>query len=352
MNRRTGSLVTAIMMVTSMPTSAQWLNYPTPGIPRQPDGRPNLSAPAPKTQDGKPDLSGLWRNSSKIDSDLKPEDVQPWAQVAAKQSAGNLGTDFWQARCLPPGPLFGFLDLTKIVQTPGLVVILSEQANLYRQVFMDGRQLPQDPNPTWQGYSVGHWDGDALAVETIGFNDKNPVDYYPHPHTEALHMTERYRRRDFGHMELQITIDDPKAFTRSWNMRTELQLAPDTELLEFVCNENEKDLRHAVITEEDKKDIQLDSALLSQYAGIYELLRTGRESVMVPITVAEGHLIIELPGEGKRPLRALSQTVFDMVGTRIEFFKDDHGAVSHLIMQTATVAMEAVRKSVAPAPVR
>jgi hypothetical protein len=107
-----------------------------------------------------------------------------------------------------------------------------------------------------------------------------------------------------------------------------------------------------VITEEDKKDIQLDSALLSQYAGIYELLRTGRESVMVPITVAEGHLIIQLPGEGKRPLRALSETVFDMVGTRIEFFKDDHGAVSHLIMQTATVAMEAVRKSVAPAPVR
>jgi hypothetical protein len=245
MNRRTGSLVAAILAIITMPAAAPWLNVPTKGIPRTKDGKPNLFAPAPKTPDGKPDLSGLWRNNSKIDSDLRSEDVQPWAQAAGKRSAQTLGTDGWMVRCLPPGPLAGFLDLSKVIQTPSLIVILMEQANLYRQVFMDGRELPKDPNPSWQGYSVGHWEGDTLVVETIGFNGKNPIDFNNHPHTEALRLTERYRRRDFGHMELQLTIDDRKAFTRSWTMKTEMQLAPDTEMLEFVCNENEKDLQHS-----------------------------------------------------------------------------------------------------------
>jgi hypothetical protein len=268
-----------------MPALAQWLHYPTPGIPRTPDGKPNLAAPAPRTPDGKPDLTGLWRNNSKLDSDLKPEDVQPWAQAAARRSAGNLQADFWTARCLPPGPLFGFLDLTKIVQTPALIVILAEAANRYRQIFMDGRELPKDPNPSWQGYSAGRWDGDALVVETIGFNDKNPVDYFLHPHTEALRLTERFRRMDFGHIELQITIDDPNAFTKSWTMKTGLQLEPDTELLEFVCNENERDVKHFVITEQDKKEIRLDSTLLSKYAGTYEQARPGREPMILTIAL-------------------------------------------------------------------
>jgi len=352
MNRRTGLLVTVILTVASAPAAAQWLNYPTPGIPRTPAGKPNLSAPAPKTPDGKPDLTGLWRNNSKIDSDLKPDDVQPWAQAAARRSAENFQTDFWTARCLPPGPLFGFLDLTKIVQTPGLIVILAEYANRYRQVFMDGRELPVDPNPSWQGYSVGHWDADALVVETIGFNDKNPVDYYPHPHTEALRLTERYRRRDFGHMDLQITIDDPKAFTRSWTMKTELRFEPDTELLEFVCNENEKDVKHFVITEEDRKQIHVDSTLLSKYAGTYEIPRPGSESRILTITVGGDQLFIEVPGMGKRPLFARSETLFfPYVGPEVEFISDDRGAVSHLILHAAEGDQKAVRKSNA-APVR
>jgi hypothetical protein len=350
MNRRTGSLMAAITLATSMPALAQWLHYPTPGIPRAPDGKANLSAPAPKTTDGKPDLTGLWRNNSKIDSDLKPEDVQPWAQAAARRSAGNLQADFWTARCLPPGPLFGFLDLTKIVQAPGLIVILSEAANLYRQIFMDGRALPEDPNPSWQGYSVGHWDGDALLVETIGFNDKNPVDYSLHPHTEALRLTERYRRPDFGHIELQITFDDPKAFTRSWTMKTQLQLEPDTELLEFVCLENEKDRKHFVITEQDRKEIHLDSTLLSKYAGTYELPRPGREPVILTVSVAGDQLIYETPAMGKLPLFAQSQTVFvSTIGPVIEFVNDDHGAVSHLIVHAAEGEQKAVRRRDAPA---
>jgi hypothetical protein len=353
MNRRTSSLLAAILSATTMQAFAQWLHYPTPGIPRTPDGKPNLSAPGPKTPDGKPDLTGLWRHGdSRLDSDLKPEDVQPWAQVAAKRAAQNLQTDFWTARCLPPGPLFGFLDLTKIVQTPGLIVILAEAANRYRQILMDGRELPKDPNPSWQGYSIGHWDGDTLVVETAGFNDKNPVDYYPHPHTEALRLTERYRRRDFGHIELQITIDDPTAYTRSWTMKTALQLEPDTELLEFVCNENERDVKHFVLTEQDKRDTPLDPALLSKYAGVYELARPGREPRMMTVTVAGDHLVIEAQGMGKRQLSAQSETVFaTYVGPLIEFIEDDHGAVSHLIMHAAEGEQKAVRRSGAtPAP--
>ena len=111
---------------------------------------------------------------------------------------------------------------------------------------MDGRGLPKDPNPTWQGYSVGRWDGDTLVVDSIGFNDKSMVGRPGYPHTEALRVTERYRRRDFGHIDLQMTIDDPKAYTRSWTIHTELVLEADTELLEYVCNENEKSRQHFV----------------------------------------------------------------------------------------------------------
>jgi hypothetical protein len=351
MNRRTS--VAAILTITTVPVFAQWLHYPTSGIPRTPDGKPNLSAPAPKNPDGKPNLTGLWRNgNSKIDSDLKPEDVQPWAQAAAKRSAENLQTDFLTVRCLPPGPLFGFLDLTKIVQTPGLIVILSEAANRYRQIFMDGRALPEDPNASWQGYSIGHWDGEALVVETIGFNAKGPVDYYLHPHTEALRLTERYRRRDFGHLELRITIDDPKAYTRAWTMKTELRLEPDTELLEFVCNENEKDVKHFVITDADKKDIALDPTLLSKYVGAYELLRPGREPIILNVSLFGDQLIYERPGMGKLPLFAHSETVFfTSIGPVIEFVNDDRGRVSHMIMHAAEGDQKAVRTTgVAAAP--
>jgi hypothetical protein len=351
MNRSMGSVVVAIWVVTPIPALGQWLHYPTPGMPRTPDGKPNLSAPAPKTADGKPDLTGLWRHSnSKLESDLRPDDVQPWAQAAAKRSAENLRTDFWTTRCLPPGPLFGLLDLSKIVQTPGLIVILAEAANRYRQIFIDGRGLPKDPNPAWQGYSVGHWEGDALVVETAGFNDKSVVDYELHPHTEALRLTERYRRRDFGHMERQITIDDPKAFTRAWTMKTAIQLEPDTELLEFVCNENEKDVKHFVITEHDTKEMHLDSTLLSKYAGEYEVLRPGREPLAITVTVVGDHLMIERPGMGKMSMSARSETTFSVsFGEVVEFVNDSHGAVSHLIMDVAGDEQKAVRKNAATA---
>src|SRR5580765_3220027 len=227
---------------------AQWLNQPTSGIPRTADGKANLSASAPKTSDGKPELSGLWRLgveigvAANITADLPPGDIQPWAATLSRQRLGDFGKDDPEITgCLPGGPRhITRAGLAKIIQTPGLIVILYEDL-AYRQIFLDGRQLPQDPNPNWMGFSVGHWEGDTLVVESAGFNDRTWLDFAGHPHTEALQVTERFRRKDFGHMQLEITFNDPKAYTKPWTIAVGVNFVPDTELLEFVCNENEKD---------------------------------------------------------------------------------------------------------------
>jgi hypothetical protein len=243
------------LLLAVAPLGAQWIDYRTPGIPRTPDGKPNLSAPPPRTADGRPDLSGLWKAPNgkylaNLAADLKADEVpfQPWAAALFKQRVENLAKDRPTARCLPHGipdqmAVAGYPF--KIIQTPGLAVILYEEMTHFRQIFMDGRALVKDPNPAWLGYSVGHWDGDALVADTTGFNDKSWLDDPGHPHTEALRVTERFRRRDFGHLEIQITIDDPEAYTKAWTVTESFNLLPDTDILENIC-ENEKDVRHLV----------------------------------------------------------------------------------------------------------
>jgi hypothetical protein len=259
MNRRTGSLVAAVLILATVPAAAQWLNYPTPGIPRLPDGKPDLSAPAPRKPDGKPDLSGIWQGVPSPDgrskylldlaADFKPGElpIQPWAEALTKERrTGVLHAREWpDANCLPPGipVLHEFLAPFKIIQEPELAVILYER-QVFRQILMDGRTLPKDPNPTWMGYSVGKWEGDALVVDSIGFNGKIWIDFAGHPSTDALHIIERYRRRDFGHLDIELTIDDPKAYTKPWSVKLPMTFDADDELVEFVCNENEKDLKH------------------------------------------------------------------------------------------------------------
>ncbi len=238
--------------------SAQWLNYPTAGIPRTADGKPNLSAPAPRAPDGKPDLSGVWMADGQtyfmnLAAGLKSDDVvpQPWAKALQQKFEDNLHGDDPLARCLPHGVprintngIFPF----KVVQTPGLVVMLYEQLNLFRQIFLDGRTLAKDLNPTWLGYSTGKWDGDTLVVETSGFNGKAWLDTEKgHPASDALHVTERFRRKDFGTMEVVATIDDPKTYTKPWTTTPQkMFLQMNTEIMEFICNENEKDIPHMV----------------------------------------------------------------------------------------------------------
>jgi len=235
--------------------SAQWLANKTSNVPRTPDGKANLTAAAPKMADGKPDLSGIWNPNPRflvnLAVDLKPGDVSmlPWAEAVYKERAAGLHAhEEPDANCLPQGvPKIDAAPVPwKLIQLPGQVVILYEAFTQFRQIFMDGRKLPEDPNPTWLGYSVGHWDGDALVVESSGFNGKAWIDQSGHPSTEQLRVTEKFRRKDFGHMEIEITIDDPGAYTKPWTAVETPTLLVDTELLEFVCSENEQDIKHMV----------------------------------------------------------------------------------------------------------
>ena len=255
--------VAALAGVLLMPISAfaQWEKVKPLNLPRAADGKPNLSAPAPRGPDGKPDLSGIWWLSTgrstetappkyleNIAADLKPEEVpfQPWAAALFKERKANLSKDVPYSRCLPPGlPMItSFAAPWKVIQNPGLIAILYENSSTYRQIFMDGRVLSKDANPAWMGYSTGRWDGDTLVVETAGFNDKTWMDFFGHPHTEALRVTERIRRCDVGHLDVQYTFDDPKAYTKPWSVTIHPILLLEGDLYEFVCNENEKDLQH------------------------------------------------------------------------------------------------------------
>jgi len=238
-----------------IPATAQWGQAKTPNVPRLPNGKVNSSAPAPKTADGKPDLSGIWEPSgakfnSNIAADLKPGDIpfKPEAATLFQMRQETNGKDDPDARCLPSGmPRKNATpSVYKILQTPGLILFLYESRTTYRQIFMDGRPLPEDPQPTWDGYSVGHWEGDTLVVETTGLSGKAWLDSAGHPESESLHLIEKFRRPTFGTLEIEITIDDPKMYTKPWTVKETPHLLADTELMESICNENEKDLNHLV----------------------------------------------------------------------------------------------------------
>ncbi len=263
---------------------AQWLNYPAPGTPRARDGKPNLSARAPRASNGKPDLSGVWqtelappgenqrlfgplvsdfvvvpgddpRTFSKyflnILSDFKPEEspMRPATAELFRKNAEKRGTENPPSRCLPQGvpraDIFNYAPF-KIIQTPGVIAVLYELDNTYRQIYTDGRKLPVDPQPAWVGYSVGRWEGDTLVVDAAGFNDRSWLDLMGHPHSEDLRVQERFHRRDFGHMDLSVTVDDPKMYTRPITFKVTEVLVPDSDVLENICNENEKDRSHLV----------------------------------------------------------------------------------------------------------
>ncbi len=225
----------------------QW-RYPTAGIPRLPNGKADLAAPVPRSADGKPVLAGLWRPGAgyigNIAKDIKPEEFpfQPWAETLYKQRRATDSKDDPTASCIVGGvPRSNAVPYPfKILQVPGMVVILYEAVHSYRQIFTDGRPLPEDPTPTWFGYSIGKWDGDTFVVETAGFNDKGWLDNGGHPATEQLRVTERFRRKDFGHIDIQITIDDSKAYTKPWTVTLPLTFQADDELIEYICDENNK----------------------------------------------------------------------------------------------------------------
>jgi len=235
-----------------IPLAAQWVHYPTPGIPRTRDGKPNLTAPTPRTREGLPDFSGIWAAASdkylpNLGADGVEIPMQPWAAKLYQERQENNGKDRPSGRCLPHSvtDFDAHFMPKKLIQAPGLLAMLFESYHSYRQIFIDGRPLPEQRDPAWFGYSVGTWEGDTLMVDTIGVNEKTWLDDGGHPHSDALHIIERFRRPNFGHMEVRLTIDDPKAYTKSWTVTIPWVFMADTELLDWVC-ENEKDLQHLV----------------------------------------------------------------------------------------------------------
>jgi hypothetical protein len=271
---------TAIGAAFGPSLSAQWPRYPTAGVSRTPDGQPNLSARAPRAPDGKPDLSGNWqyiRQAPRVDVGVggaggtplpdgsipnilsqfwdigfgmkDPLPFQPWAAELRKSRMADNQQDNPDAHCLPIGfmQLHTHPDPRKIVQTPGLIVIMWEANYGLRQIFLDGRSLPgSDAQPWWYGYSIGKWDGDTLVVETSGLRDGGWLDVLGSPFTDAAKVTERFRRVNQGNLEIDVTVDDPKAYTRPWSVTIKQRLMLDSELMEFICAENEKDAQHFV----------------------------------------------------------------------------------------------------------
>ncbi len=309
-------LVAAGLWLLPLSVYAQWLNARTPGIPRTPDGKPNLTAPAPPTRDGKPDLSGLWRLADPsygfdLIHDIKDQIIfKPAAAALFRKRATEYDLDGPSMRCLPLGPGDIFVNPFRIMQSPTMVTLLYNGEG-YRQIFLDGRELPKNPNPTWRGYSVGHWEGETLVIETVGFNDVGWLDRIGHPRSESLRVTERFRRIDFGHMQFQITFDDPETLVRPLSISLPGTYVADEEMQESICNENERDRAHITGTLSD--GVKLSAATLAKYVGTYG---------SAVISLVDDRLYLF-----DMPLFPKSETRFDSRWAELEFSLDAGGAV-------------------------
>jgi hypothetical protein len=262
-----------LLVALSVPLFSQWLQYPTTGVPKNAKGEPNLLAPTPQTADRKPDLSGMWLSTGHLPCPKFMQDdrgecaektgltaqslnlgagltgglpYQPWAAELTRKRTHDQAKDDPHARCLPTSfpRAYGLPHMRKFIQTRGLLIILDEFNASYRQVFTDGRPLPKDPQPSWNGYSTGRWEGDTLVVESSGFRDDLWLDMNGSPITEAAHITERFRRPNFGTLEIELTVNDPKAYTRPWTAKIKQGIVLDTELLDEICLENEQSVQH------------------------------------------------------------------------------------------------------------
>ena len=330
-------VIAAAVWLIPMSLSAQWLDWKTPGIPRTADGKPDLTAPAPRTPAGRPDFSGVWQpeeNPYRFDVVQRLEDetfFRPAAEATFMERVKDLRRDDPVTNCLPAGPAEPLSAMYRIMQSPDVVALLYESGTgRYRQIHMDGRTLPRDPNPTWLGYSVGRWEGDTLVVESSGFNGRTWLDRAGHPHSEKLRVTETFRRVDFGHMEYQITFDDVDTLTKPLTVSIAVNYRPDTDMLENVCSENNKDRVHMVGVASE--GIHLSTATLASYTGRYEF-RDGSRTVRgfmgasQNVTLLNHQLYLNA-----LPLIPLSETTFESTGALAEFVQDRNGRGTRLIL--------------------
>jgi hypothetical protein len=290
-------------------------------------------------------LSGVWTlgvnlaYAVNISGDLTPSDVNPDAASLAARRFEDAGKDDPETLgCLPGGPRHIIRPgRVKVIQSPLVIVMLFEDLT-YRQIFLDGRSLPTDPNPSWMGYSVGHWDDDTLIVESNGFNARSWLDLSGHPHTENLRIVERYQRRDFGHLTREVTLIDPTLYAKPMTVSAGGVLQPDSDLLEYVCAENPIDRAHVVGLTTSERRVDISPETLASYAGVYVV---GRQRFVV--RVADHRLTVEDRSGGQLPLVPLSQTTFAMFDT-YEFRRDAAGRVTELRIYAAEGVVTATRE--------
>jgi hypothetical protein len=318
MKQQLATLVLLASAASAAPVSAQWLDLATPGIPRTADGKPNLSAPLPRAADGHPELTGLWRGRGTTGDLRDLSKVKEWARTAMEEHERNYYREGPHMQCLPQGPSYvagaggGGGNLRRIVQSPTVIAILNPDLT-YRQIFTDGRKLEADPLPIWQGYSVGRWDGDTLVVESNGYNAKTWLHAEGLGHTEKLRVTERYSRTDFGHMQVDVTYDDPDTFTSPLHAVVKLEYAADDEILELVCNEaTEGGTKHWVgdkTADALAKAIEVSPEILAKYVGKYEGIWLDNPT-RVEVTLENGALVVSRNGGPKYQLIAQSEKTF------------------------------------------
>jgi hypothetical protein len=339
-------MTAAVLVLLAAPAGAQWINYPTPGIPRTKDGKPNLTARAPRAADGKPDLSGMWNiNGIGTVTNITDVEMLPAAQALFKKRLETYSNDDPGIACLPEGPRAGIagLDPLRIIQTPAMVAILYEPGT-FRLIYTDGRPLPKDMNPTWMGYSIGRWDGDTFVVTTAGYNDRSWLDFIGHPHSDALRVTERFRRTDFGHMQLEMTFDDPKTYVRPFTIKLNVSFVADDDLIEYVCLENERDRGKLVgrIADEKTSEKKVPANVLAEYVGKYDVGPLGSWTM----SIVGGELAVEVSdGGGRQPMFARTDNVFVFpgIGGTLTFVKEKN-AVTHFVLTTVEGDLRANRK--------
>jgi len=332
-----------ILTLFSLPASSQWLDRPWPGIPRTADGSPDLSAPTPRTADGTPDLTGLWNGPPPV-SDLDPAILQPWVA----DLAGERQVEYYKTRplftCLPNGPETESAGGWKrYVQTPDMLVILNEDLT-WRVIHLDGRELETSPFPSFAGHSTGHWEGDTLVIESNGFNDQTWVSRYGVSHTEALRVTERITRMDFGHLRIDATFTDPDAFTAPWGYTSNMRLQPDTGMLESVC-ERGSETWEGRLTDAADKGVSVPPEILARYVGTYRGIYTDGPRTY-EVTLSGNELIARIVGNYSalglgaagleqgvpRTLVPLSETLFDGLGLSYRFVVNDDGEIEAFIL--------------------
>ena len=320
------------LIVGTTPAAAQWLDRPWAGIPRTADGKPNLTAPAPRGPDGKPDLTGAW-SGPVPEIEFDPAVAQPWVNdlIRQRQREYHKGRPLYN--CLPSGPEADrAAGWKRILQTPTLIAILNEDLS-HRVIHMDGRELEANPAPQWMGFSVGRWQGDALIVDSNGFNAKTWLSRYGQPHTEALRVREVYRRRDFGHLDLEVTFTDPGAYSKPWGFKAAMELNPDTEMLESICERSSDEWQGGAVAADTA--VHVTPEVLAKYVGVYHG-RYGGEKRIIEVTLAGDQLIAKVTGRAAvdggemRPLIPQDQTTFDGVGIIYQFVVGANGVATAL----------------------